>query len=383
MADTQSSNTSLFSGGSPDPNAGATGSWNTSQGQNQNTSTIDPNTMAALSQLLSNVQQNNQPAMSLNNGAIGNSQGQQLPPQAQKAAQKALQQYYDNHAQQVLNHPDGIQALTAAANGQNNPPTQGQGNSQVNPMQVLQSLVGNKQGQPLGTNQVNNPGILSPQNAFQNTSYNPQTGQVQQGGWVNRGVRGLASGGIPGLLQGLLGPSLQSQMGTTKEAQVLRAGQPGEIAEPIARAANIRANTEMQNLQNSGNEPIQPKDYMSAYSGMYQKALDSYSKVADSTEGIAKISQDLFTKAADDTRHAVQKAFGRQSVESAAAFQSAVASQKAALDASMDFHNFLFKNNPSQVMNQISQKVSNSTGGGIKVGDKFNGETVVNVKRIK
>lgn len=230
MANATQDNSQTFSGGQPDPNAGASGSFDPSQ--------INPQTMALLQTLLqSSQQQQNTPAMSMvgqnSQPAVGNVQGQQVDPQMQKSAQKALSQYYDQHAQAALNHPDGIKALTSIANG-------GQQSSQLSPQQTLGSILPN-QGQPLGTNQVNNPSILSPQNAFQNPAYNPQTGQIQEGGWVNRGVRGLAEGGIPGLLGGLIGPSLGAQMGATEKAQVLKAGQPAEIAEPAARAKQAQA----------------------------------------------------------------------------------------------------------------------------------------------
>lgn len=263
----------------------------------------------------------------------------QLPPQAQKAAQKVLQQHYDNHAQQALNQPGGIQALSAVANGQNN-------QQQNQPQQPQTS----SQGQPQQSNQQQMPtgGILS---RLLGMDLNPK-GTAQR-------LQNMAS------------------------LQDINAGQPSKIALPSAQASQIRAQAEMQNLQNQGNEPIQPKDYMSAYSGMYQKALDSYGKVSDSAKDMANTSQELFSKTADATRNAAQKMIGMPSRESQATFQSAVAAQKAALDATSDFHQFLFKNNPSQVMNQISQKVSGATGGNIKVGDKFNGETVMNLKRIK
>lgn len=270
---------------------------------------------------------------------------QQLPPQAQKAAQKVLQQHYDMHAQQALTQPGGIQALTAAANP---PQQQAQGQQQSSQPQ--------QQAQP------------------QTQSQPQQTVSQQQ----------MPTGGILSKLLGMdLNPKGTAQrLQNMASLQDINAGQPSKIALPSAQASQIRAQAEMQNLQNSGNEPIQPKDYMTAYSGMYQKALDSYGKVSDSTKDIASTSQELFSKTSDATRNAFQKAIGSQSKESAATFQSAVAAQKAALDATADFHQFLFKNNPSQVMNQIKDKVSGASGG-IKVGDKFNGETVMNVKRIK
>lgn len=319
---------SFFGGGQPDPNAGASGSFTSPQ--------VDPNAMAALQQLIqSSQQQQNTPAMSLPNGSVGNVQGQQLPPQAQESAAKALKQYYDAHAQQVLAHPDGVAALSAVAN---------QGNEQ-------------------------NPSTSNPQqNSNPNGNYQPQD-----------------------ILSKLLAPLGITQSPKNQEllasAQATRqqvgSGQPSQIQLPSAQASQVRAQAEMQNLQNSGNEPIQPKEYMSAYAGMYQKALDSYGKVSDSTKDIASTAQELFSKTSDATRNAFQKTVGLPSKESAATFQSAIAAQKAALDATADFHSFLFKNNPSQVMNKISQKVSGDAGGGLKVGDKFNGETVTNVRRIK
>lgn len=461
---------------------------------------IDPNVMAILAQLIQP-----QSGQGMQSSQSSGDQSSQQPPGAyQQGAQKALKEAGYAHANQALQAgmaPDQIQSHSLMLPTGNAPST--------------------STGQP-------NPSVLAPTNPFQGPSYDANTGNVQEGGFINRGLKGLATGGIPGLLSGLVGPSLGEQMGAVKQAQILQAkqpseialpqaqaqnqlasaiqskslaqqiqqiiaagspndialplssaqnnqsltaaqnqliaaGQPEHIAEPLARAklalaqsvlpqaqaqeamasaglqraqsvlpgaeaqnqraeaglkrtqfwlagaqtqnelasaglqraqsvvpgaqaANIRAQIEMQNLQNSGNEPIQPKDYMSAYSGMYQKALDSYGKVSDSVKDIANTSQELFDKTSDTTRAAWQKFLGMPSRESSGTFQSAVAAQKAALDATADFHDFLFKNNPGKIMNQIQKKVSGNDStdddNNIEVGDKFNGETVTNVQRI-
>lgn len=53
----------------------------------------------------------NQPAMSLNNGGIGNAQGQELSNEAIKSANKVLNKYYDKHAEDTASQPGGIEIL--------------------------------------------------------------------------------------------------------------------------------------------------------------------------------------------------------------------------------------------------------------------------------
>lgn len=276
----------------------------------------------------------------------------------QQGAQKALKEAGYAHAQQAVQA--GIDP-----NQISNHPVMNNGQSQVNPqaIAVLQQLIqGNGQQQ----------GQQAPQTQAPAQNQAPQQQKMPTGGIISR------------LLGMDLNPKGTGQrLQNMASLQELNAGQPSKIALPSAQAADLRAQAEMKNLQNTGNEPIQPKEYMSAYSGMYQKALDSYAKVSDSAKDIAASSQELFDKTSQNTRNEFQKWAGKPSNESAAALQSAIASQKAALDATHDFHQFLFKNNPGQVMSQIRQKVSGAADGGIKVGDKFNGENVVSVKRIK
>src|ERR1700741_672118 len=200
-------NTQTFSGGG-NPAGGATGTWN-----NDNTQ-VNPQAMAALAALLQTAQQNQQPAMSLTNGQVGNAQGQPINQQAQasngpyqKGVQKALQESGYVHAQQAIQAgmpPDQIQ-------------NHGIMTGQQSPQQTLQA-------------------ILPPTNAMQGSSYNQQTGQLQEGGWANRALKGLAMGGPLGALAGMMGPSAQGQMDALKSAQVLKAGQPAEIALPQAQA---------------------------------------------------------------------------------------------------------------------------------------------------
>lgn len=60
---------------------------------------------------------NNQPAMSLANGGVGNVLGQELPPEAINSAKKALSRYYDNHAEQLVSQPGGVEVLSKLVNG--------------------------------------------------------------------------------------------------------------------------------------------------------------------------------------------------------------------------------------------------------------------------
>lgn len=192
-----------------------------------------------------------QGAMSLPNGGVGNTQGQQLNPMHQamidgataglkKSAQEATQTAGLPAAQHIFD-------LVNQASAQNG----------------------------IGTSQVQSPNILPPVGAFQNTAYNPQTGQIQEGGWANRGLRGLATGGVPGLLQGLLGPSLGAQMGATRESQILKAGQPADIALPQAQAGEAGAMTKSLQQKMEGKEPLQAKDYADIMGGLNSLNLDS------------------------------------------------------------------------------------------------------------
>lgn len=93
--------------------------------------------------------QDNEPAMSMVGGGVGNVQGQELPQEAIKSAQKALTKYYDAHAQDLLNQPNGAEVLGAI-------------------VQKANSL-------------SQNPKLLPAKGMFQSASITPE-GDIQQGG---------------------------------------------------------------------------------------------------------------------------------------------------------------------------------------------------------
>lgn len=174
-------------------------------------SQVNPQALAAIAQLIQASQQNQQtqqPPMSTPSGT-NQAGSQMLAGQGpyQKGASKALQAAGEQHVQQALQAgmaPDQIQ-------------NHGIMTGQQDPNQVLQS-------------------ILPPQNPVQSPGYNPQTGNIQEGGVLNRMLRGFAGGGIPGLLGGIAGPNATQQMEGLKTAQVLKSGQPSDIALPQAEA---------------------------------------------------------------------------------------------------------------------------------------------------
>ena len=130
----------------------------------------------------------------------------------------------------------------------------------------------------------------------------------------------------------------------------------------LTMAAGIgdkRAAVDMQNMKNLGQEPIQPEQYLTAYSGMYQKTIDGLSQVATNAATGEDTGLKLFTETSDNTRNALQKTLAQPSDASSAALTNAVAQQKAQLAATMDFHDYI-KNNPiNKVMDNIKANLPN------------------------
>lgn len=346
-----------------------------------------------LQQLLQALSTPTQGGQSQGGMAVGSGGAAQPTGPYQKGVAKALQEYGYTHGTQAL------QAGMPAQSIQNHELMTGGGQSsdqgQINPnvQAILQHLVqqgGGQQGAGTptavpampgnGPQASAQPSVIPPQNAFTAPSYNSQNGNIQEGGWVNRGARGLVTGGLPGLLGGLLGPSATQQQSAVAGSQDIKA--------KVAQTAQNSALADYQQLQNQGQKPIDPEQYLSAYSNMYQKAYDAYSKDEESGNQITQSSLDAYNKLSDTTRNAIQKGLGQSTPAMQKTLQAAAASLKASIDARTNFHNFMFQNSPSQVIGQIKNKItgspsSNSTSpGGLKVGDKFNGEKIVNVKQI-
>lgn len=314
----------------------------------------------------------------------------------QKGVAKALQEHGYTQGTQALQAgvtPEHIQNHALMTGGGSTP---GQGSINPNAQAILQQLLQQGGGQqsaggsgltvpginnPAFNNQPNvQPSIVPPQNSLTSPSYNAQNGNIQEGGWVNRGLRGLASGGLPGLLGGLLGPTAGQQINAVSGAQDIKA--------KVAQTAQSSALADYQQLQNQGQKPIDPEQYLNAYSNMYQKAYDAYSKDEESGNQITQSSLDQYNKLADTTRNAIQKGLGQSTPDMQKTLQASAASLKASIDARTNFHNFMMSNSPSQVIGSIRNKIAGgqdvgSNVGGLKVGDKFNGEKIVNVKQVK
>lgn len=155
-----------------------------------------------------------------------NQMNSQQPGAFSKGVNKALQEHGYKQASEALqagvpadhieNHP--------AVTGQNQPPT-------VDPKQTLATLLGTMaQQQPQVNNQQpsnqsilgNLPGvstqqqqIIPPSNPMTSPGYDPTTGNIQEGGFVNRAIRGLAGGGILGALAGLAGTRCRPENGSS------------------------------------------------------------------------------------------------------------------------------------------------------------------------
>ncbi len=282
----------------------------------------------------------------------------------QKGVQKALQESGYKHAnealaagmppEQIANHP--------AAGG-------GQQQDQVNPqaMAALQQLLNQSQ-------QGNN---------VQSSNTNP-TGAYQSQNGVDKFFNMLG-----------FTPTPQNQAllaGAQATRQKVGAGNPAETSVPTAQAAQTNAQAEYQRLQNSGNKPIDPEQYLNAYSNMYQKAYDAYSKDEEAGAQMSKDALEQYNSLAEKARGPLDKFTGTQTQQMQKTLQAAAASLKASIDARTNFHSFMIQNSPSQVIGNIKNKVSsqnnspsnnNDNGSGINIGDKFNGEKVISVKRIK
>lgn len=225
-------------------------------------SQVDPNTMAILAQLIS---QQNTPAMSMSNEEVGNAQGQQLHPiqqAAQDAAIASVKKMVSDGVTQA--GPHGLAVAQHIYDSSSVPmsmaPTStSPGGANPAGTQMLQQAQPQAQLKPFGQAQTttvqNNQAMLPPKNPLTSEGFNPQTGQMQEGGFAERALRGLVTGGLPGMLGGLLGPSMGTQMAGTKQAQVLKAGQPAEIAEPQARAGLQAAQTKTEQANLKAGKP--------------------------------------------------------------------------------------------------------------------------------
>lgn len=101
---------------------------------------------------------------------------------------------------------------------------------------LLKSVPQQEQQQAQGTPQGSDkkmPSVVQPQNAFTQPGVNPETGDIQKGGWVIRALLGLASGGVPGMVGGMAGPSATGQIAALKQTQTM-AGR--EQIQPVQQA---------------------------------------------------------------------------------------------------------------------------------------------------
>jgi len=327
--------TSVFSGGS-NPSGGSTGSWN-----NQN---VDP--MQVLGQLigkgasatmpiLSGVAQQgwqdlSNPIASLSNGLGQGFTGNSVSLAQNQQAQNTLNQQAPVTASQQMaldsikkahqkNLDASASALPLAVTGKVIDATSPSNNNQPNQNNQQQPVMNQKTGAPSDVNQVNDPLM------------NTVTNQAND-------VLTRKNSFLENVIPGLRGAHDTNQLGRLTMA---------------AGIGDKRAAVDMQNMKNLGQEPIQPEQYMTAYSGMYQKTIDGLSQVSTNASAGADTGLKFFTETSDKTRNALQKMLAKPSAASSAALTNAVAQQKAQLAATMDFHDYI-KNNPiNKVMDNI------------------------------
>lgn len=311
------------------------------------------------------------------NNLAGQDQTQQTQNAYQKGVNKALSEQGYKHGAEALQA--GVDPNSIATHNVMQPPTtpagdirplniNGNNQSISDPLQLLSSLVAKNLSSQEQVNQIK----TKDNNQDKNTN-----------NWEYKPDNPVSS------FFNMLGfrPTPENQVLLTQAAmnrQKIASGQPAEIALPLAQTANQNALGEYQRLTNSGQKPIDPEQYMSAYSQMYQKAYEAHASVAKTGGDIAKTSQDLMKSTADQTRNAVEKAMGSQSKESQATLESAIAAQKAALDATSNFTRFMTNNSPVSVINSIKQKVSNNSVVQKQSGLVKPGQTItINGKTIK
>lgn len=289
----------------------------------------------------------------------GSPQNSQQNGAYQKGVQKALQESGYKHATEALT------AGMPADQIQNHPlmaPQQPQ-QKQVNPqaMAVLQQLVQAKQN-PQQQPSMQQPQALPGANIAQGQNQ-PSSPQDQINDNVMKQL--LSSSQQPQGFLDRFGQNVRdlsglsaTKLGNLGKTQELAAGQPSNIAVPTAQAANLNAQAEYQKLTNSGNKPIDPDQYLTAYSGMYQKAYDAYGKDEESGNQITQSALDQYNKIADQSRNAIQKGLGSTTPDMQKTLQAAGASLKASIDARTNFHNFMMNNSPAQVIGGIQNKIN-------------------------
>lgn len=213
---------------------------------------------------------------------------------------------------------DATNPSNSSQQSNQNNQNQSQGQQQSSQNQP-QPVMNQKTGAPSDVNQVNDP--------LMNTVTNQANNVLTRKNSL-----------LENLIPGLRGAHDTNQLGRLTMA---------------AGIGDKRAAVDMQNMKNLGQEPIQPEQYMTAYSGMYQKTIDGLSQVATNAASGADTGLKLFTETSDNTRNAFQKMMAQPSDASSAALTNAVAQQKAQLAATMDFHDYI-KNNPiNKVMDNI------------------------------
>lgn len=247
-----------------------------------------------------------------------------------------------------------------------------QAGSPSDPSQQSMTPQGNQQ-QQMGTQDAGQMSMAPGQQQTNPNSFNvgqisPEQKQMlqtltQQAGTISQRNPGILGKIFRGTFEADTGRMLENN----KSAQEAVMGVP-EQQEKLAQAANINAQTEMQNLTNAGKKPIDPEQYLNAYAGMYQKAYDAYSKDEESGNQTTQSALDAYNKLADTTRKPWEKGLGTVTPQMKAALQQASASLKASIDARTDFHEFMTSSNPAQVIGNVKNKLNQSTSTNVASG---------------
>lgn len=235
----------------------------------------------------------------------------------------------------------------------------------------INSNFGGQQPQPLDVNSLNTNSIPTPNNSSQSIDAQSQINnnilnrllQASKGTtFLQRFSDNLAK------MEG--GVTQSDQLNNLANIQRLAAGQPAEIAVPLAQAAEL-------NQRIAGAEPIQPKDIAELNRQTYSATIQAANDAWERNTNEIKTMQEQY-KSLQEGRSGWSKGVGGQTKQMKDLQQTIIAKMKQNQQHLSNMQT-LFKNPPNAVSENPS-KVNNSP---FQVGQQYNGETIKNVRRIK
>lgn len=214
----------------------------------------------------------NTPAMSLINGGVGNVQGQQLPEPAVKAATKVVNKYWDQHAQDLASLPGGIDLLH----------------------QIIQQH---------STGGINDNPKIQPAQSIASPAQVTSNGDIQQGGllsWIGGHstddlLKRLVK--ISTIQKNSSESSLQGTQTLGAEQKIL-AGQPGEIALPLAQAKEAQGmgnyynqlSKQVNQVITKGGPPLSPEQVANFNAGINNLGLKQVTDLNDNLNKQAEVT---------------------------------------------------------------------------------------------